>query len=144
MENNSYIPEGYHAVTPYLIVRDVAAQLDFLIQVFDAEETERMTRPDGSIMHAEVCLANSAVMMGQVGPDEETMPAMLYVYVPDADATYRRALEAGGKSLHEPQDEFYGDRTAVVQDANGNQWVIATFKERVSHDELERRMQNRE
>ncbi len=144
MDQDSYIPEGYHAVSPYLIVHDVAAQINFLTETFDAEETERMVRPDGSIMHAEVCLANSAIMMGQVGEGEKTMPAMLYVYVPDVDETYRRALEAGAKSLREPQDEFYGDRNAVVEDANGNQWVIATFKERVSSEEFERRLKNRE
>ncbi len=141
MDNNSYIPEGYHSVTPYLIVRDVAAQIDFLIRAFDAEETERMTRPDGSISHAEVCLGSSAIMLGQVAEAEQPMPAMLYVYVPDVDTTYHQALAAGAKSMRAPRDEFYGDRTAIVADSNGNQWVIAMFKERLTHAELERRAQ---
>ncbi len=130
MDSDSYIPEGYYAVTPYLIVRDVAAELDFLTRAFEAEETERMTRPDGSIAHAEVCLENSPVMMGQAAPDENPMPAMLYVYVRNADEAYRKALAAGAKSLHEPRDEFYGARTAGVQDVNGNQWILAQTKER--------------
>ncbi len=140
MDSDSYIPEGYHSITPYLIVGDVVAQLAFLTKALGAEETERITRPDGSIMHAEVCLGSSAVMMAQIGEGEQAMRAMLYLYVPDVDEAYRQALEAGAKSLRAPRDEFYGDRTALVEDPNGNQWVLASNKERPTHEELERRI----
>lgn len=125
------IPDGYHTVTPYLIVGDVAGLIDFLQQAFDAEETERMQQPDGRIMHAEVRIGDSAVMMGEANDDVAPMPAMLHLYLEDCDDAYRRALSAGATSLREPTDEFYGDRTAGVLYAFGNQWWLATHIEDV-------------
>lgn len=133
------MPEGYHTVTPYLLVRGADRLIDFLQQVFDAEETERMQRPDGSIMHAEVRIGDSVVMLGEATGDHERMPAMLHVYLEDTDAAYRRALAAGATSLQEPEDQFYGDRTGGVQDAFGNQWWLATHVEDVSPEEMQRR-----
>jgi uncharacterized glyoxalase superfamily protein PhnB len=133
------IPEGYHTVTPYLVVPDVACLIDFLVQAFGAKETHRMSRPDGSIGHAEVKIGDSAVMMGQSNDQWKPMPGSIYLYVDDTDATYRRALEAGATSLMEPADQFYGDRNAGVQDPTGNMWWIATHKEDVAPEELARR-----
>jgi PhnB protein len=134
-----FIPDGYHTVTPYLIVSRVSSLIDFLKQVFDAEERERIQMPDGRIMHAEVRIGDSVVMMGEAADSQAAMPAMLHIYLEDADAAYRRALAAGATSLREPEDQFYGDRTAGVQDAFGNQWWLATHIEDVSAEEMQRR-----
>lgn len=133
------IPDGYHTVTPYLIVSDVAGMVDFLEQVFDVKEKEIMRQPDGSIMHAEVRVGNSPIMMGEATDDFAPMPSMLHVYLEDVDDAYQRALAAGATSLREPTDEFYGDRAAGVQDAFGNQWWMATHVEDVPPEELQRR-----
>lgn len=135
------VPDGYHTVTPYLIVRDAAGLIDFMQQAFDAQGKERLERPDGSIMHAEVQIGDSVVMLAQADDDEQTRPAMLHLYLEDADATYRQALAAGATSLQEPADQFYGDRSAGVQDTFGNQWWLATHVEDVSPEEMMRRAQ---
>ncbi len=133
------IPEGYHSVTPYLLVAGIPKLLDFLKLAFGAAERERMTSPDGAIRHAEVKIGDSIVMMGEATEQWKAMPATVYVYVPDTDATYQRAVQAGGRTLREPRDEFYGDRTAGVEDPCGNQWWIGTHIEDVSPEEMERR-----
>lgn len=133
------IPDGYHSVTPYLIVQGASGLIDFMKQAFDAEESVRMERPDGTIMHAEVRIGDSVVMLSDAGGESTPMPGMLHLYVNDADATYRRALTAGATSLQEPEDQFYGDRSAGVKDQFGNQWWIATHIEDVSPEEMARR-----
>jgi PhnB protein len=135
------VPEGYHTVTPYLMVERADKLLEFIERVFDAKVIERMDRPDGLIGHAEVRLGDSVIMLGDVGGTRklEAMPAALYLYVKDADATYRRALEAGAASIMEPADQFYGDRQGGVKDSWGNQWWIATHFEDVSPEEIIRR-----
>lgn len=135
----SYIPAGYHTVTPYLIVKGAATLVDFLKKVFDGQEIERMTRPDGTIAHAEVRIGDSVVMLGEPSGEWKPMPATLNVYVKDADATYAKALQAGARSLREPTDQFYGDRQSGVTDPVGNCWWIATHVEDVSPDEMKRR-----
>jgi PhnB protein len=133
------MPQGYHTITPYLAVHEANKLIDFLKQTFDAKVIERLDRPDGSLGHAEVKIGNSMVMLGEPGDPAQAMPAMLYVYVPDTDATYHRALAAGAVSLQAPADQFYGDRNAGVQDPFGNRWWVATHKEDVSPDEMKRR-----
>ena len=133
------IPEGYHNVTPYLVVRDVAALIEFLKRAFDAKETYRMPRSDGTVMHAEVRIGDSNIMLGEPMREWKPMPASLYLYVEDADGVYRRAIESGATSLMEPADQFYGDRHGGVQDPSGNHWWIATHKEDVAPEELSRR-----
>lgn len=133
------VPDGYHTVTPYIIVKGVDSLIGFLKQVFDAKETERLTRADGTIMHAEVRIGDSVVMMGEAGGPFEPMPASIHLYVPDADATYRSAIQAGGISLMEPTDQFYGDRNGGVKDTWGNHWWISTHKEDLTHEELQKR-----
>ena len=133
------IPDGYHAVTPYLVVQGAAKLIDFLKQAFDAQETFRMPMPDGTIMHAEVKIGDSMVMMGEASEQWKPMPAALYLYVTDADAVYKRALQAGATSIMEPADQFYGDRHGGVKDPSGNMWWIATHKEDVAPEELKKR-----
>jgi PhnB protein len=133
------IPEGYHTVTPYLVVQGVAKLIDFLKRAFDAQELMRMPRPDGTILHAEVKIGDSIVMMGEATGEHKPMPGSIYLYVADTDATYKRALQAGASSTMEPADQFYGDRNAGVVDPVGNHWWIATHIEDVPPEELARR-----
>ena len=133
------IPDGYHSVTPYLTVPGVAKLLDFLKQAFEAQELHRMPRPDGTIMHAEVRIGDSLVMMGEPMGSSQPMFGSLYLYVHDVDAVYQRALQAGATSTSEPADQFYGDRSAGIKDPVGNQWWIATHKEDVPLEEIARR-----
>ena len=130
------IPEGYHTVTPYLVVDDVDRLLDFLKAAFDATEKERVPGQDGATGHAEVLIGDSHVMMGRAQDEIPKLPCMLYVYVPDTDATYARALAAGATSQQEPADMFYGDRNASVKDPTGNLWTIATHQENLTSEEL--------
>ena len=135
----SYIPEGSPTVTPYLAVKGVAALIEFLKATFDAQELDRIVKADGSIMNATVAVGNSRLMMGDPG-DRPSETAMLYVYVPDCDAVYAKALAAGATSILAPTDMFYGDRSGAVQDPSGNKWWIATHREDVSTEEIQRRV----
>jgi PhnB protein len=130
------IPDGYRTVTPYLVVRDVPRLIEFLQQAFGATELMRSLRPDGSVMHAEVAIGDSRVMMGEVSGSMPPMPGCVHLYVVDTDALYHLALQAGATSLREPTNQFYGDRMAGVQDPVGNQWWIATRVENVSPIEV--------
>jgi PhnB protein len=133
------IPDGYHSVTPYLMVQGVAALIDFLKQAFGGDEIFRMPRPDGAIMHAEVKIGDSMIMMGEAMGEHQPMPGSIYLYVNDADAVYQRALQAGATTMMEPGDQFWGDRQAGIKDPVGNFWWIATHKEDVSPEELAKR-----
>jgi PhnB protein len=133
------IPDGYHSVTPYLMVQGVAALIDFLKQAFGADEIFRMPRPDGAIMHAEVKIGDSMIMMGEAMGEHQPMPGSIYLYVNDADAVYQRALQAGATTMMEPGDQFWGDRQAGIKDPVGNFWWIATHQEDVSPEELAKR-----
>lgn len=141
-EQVKYRPEGYHTVTPYLVVRDAEGLMKFVKQVFHAEEVERMEHADGRIRHAELRIGDSIIMLGEALDDSARMPAMLYLYLEDITPVYQRALAAGARSLREPTDEFYGDRSAAVEDRFGNQWWLATHIEDVPAEELQRRLQD--
>jgi PhnB protein len=132
-------PQGFHNVTPYLIVREVPKLLDFLKHAFNAQEIMRLPQPDGTIMHAEVKIGDSVVMMGEAQGEHKPMPASIYLYVDDTDATYKRALQAGASSQMEPANMFYGDRHGSVVDPVGNHWSIATHIEDVPPAELAKR-----
>jgi uncharacterized glyoxalase superfamily protein PhnB len=134
------IPDGYHTVIPYLVVDDANAELEFLKSAFGARVVEVHHGPDGRMMHGDVIIGDSHVMMGQANPEWEAMRAMIHLYVNDCDSTYRSAMAAGGTSVREPRTEFYGDRNGAVRDPNGNQWWISTHVEDVSKEEMERRM----
>jgi uncharacterized glyoxalase superfamily protein PhnB len=123
-----------------LAVQGVPKLITFLKQAFDAEERERMTTPDGRVSHAEMKIGDSSVMMGEPTGESKSMPGMIYLYLEDTDAAYKRALEAGATSLRVPSDMFYGDRNAAVTDPVGNQWWIATHMEDVPPEEMQRRM----
>jgi uncharacterized glyoxalase superfamily protein PhnB len=133
------IPNGYHTVTPYLIVEGADKLIEFMKQAFGAQARGRMGPPDGPVMHAEVQIGDSVVMLADAGGENPPIPAMIHLYVDDADAFYQRALKAGASSLREPADQFYGDRSAGVKDAFGNQWWLATHVEDVSPEEMEKR-----
>ena len=134
------IPAGHHTVTPYLLVADAGRLIDFMKRAFGAVEKGRHDTPDGKIMHAEVQIGDSHVMLGDAGGEWQPMPCMLHLWVPDTDAVYANAIEAGGKSLREPSNQFYGDRSAGVLDEAGNQWWISTHVEDVSEAEMAKRM----
>jgi PhnB protein len=125
-KGESYTPKGLHNVNPYLHPLRAEPLIGFLKRAFDAQEVAKYASPDGVVHHAEIRIGDSVVEMGEAHGKYETMPAMFYLYVPDCDALYRRALAAGAKSLHEPKDQPYGDRNAAVTDAFGNIWYVAT------------------
>lgn len=142
------IPEGYHTVTPTLIVRDGARAIDFYKRAFGAEETMRMPGPDGrKVMHAELRIGDSPVMLSDEFPEWDTKspesyggtPVTLYLYVSDVDAAFKRAVDAGAKVKMPVTDMFWGDRLGKVVDPFGHQWGIATHVETVAPDELARR-----
>lgn len=132
-------PAGYHAVTPYLSVAGAPDFIDFVVATFDGVETQRMTGPDGAIAHAEVRIGDSALMLTEHCDYLPAYPAALYLYVEDVDASYAKALSAGATSQEEPNDKFYGDRTAGVVDGWGNHWYLGTHIEDVSAEEVDRR-----
>jgi len=134
------IPEDHHTVTPYLSVRGAADVIHFLKQTFNAEVVkEPLKWPDGKIMHAEVKIGDSRVMIGEETETMKAMPSSLYIYVPDVDGVFQKAVKAGGKSVMEPMDMFYGDRSGSVKDSSGNSWTIATHKEDVPDKEMTKR-----
>lgn len=133
------IPEGYHSVTPCFTVEDAPGLLAFVKQAFDAVEVHRTLDDDGKIRHAEFRIGDSMLMLSQARGEWKAEPGSVYVYVPDVDATYRKALAAGATSLMEPADQFYGDRSGGVKDAHGITWWLGTHVEDVSGEEIQRR-----
>jgi PhnB protein len=126
------IPAGWHSVTPRLVAHDVARLVEFFKQAFGATGEFRTDRP------CEIRIGDSLVMISEVGV-REAMPAFLYLYVDDIDATYERTLAAGGKSLEEPQDMPYGDRRCMVKDPGGNIWQVATHNEEAFQEFMRQR-----
>jgi len=141
------IPEGYHSITPYLIVKGAAAALEFYKKAFNAAELFRMADPSGTIGHAEIQIGDSRIMladefpeMGARSPDTVGgTPVGLCLYVEDVDTLYQQALAAGARELRPLQDQFYGDRSGTLLDPFGHQWTLATHVEDVPPEELERR-----
>ncbi len=135
------IPEGYHTLTPYVMVEGAAKFIDFLKAAFDAQVQVRMDMPGGKVAHAEIRIGDSLLMLGDANPQAPAQSVGAYLYVPDVDATHRRAVQAGAKSVAEPTNQFYGDRNSRVIDPWGNTWGIATHVEDVPPEEMERRAQ---
>ena len=141
------IPEGYHSVTPYLIVRGGAAAIEFYKKAFGAVELFLFPSPDGKIGHAEIKIGDSPIMladeypdMGYNGPQSlGGSPVSLMIYVEDVDTVFNQAVEAGATVKEALQDKFYGDRIGTVTDPFGHRWHLATHKEDVSMEEMERR-----
>jgi PhnB protein len=135
----SYIPEGFHTVTPYLIVDGAERFIEFTKSTFDAKVTYIMKQDNGRVRHATVQIGDSSLMLSDSMEGMEVNQTMLFLYVKDVDAVFTRATEAGARSIREPLDEFYGDRAGAVKDEWNNTWWIATHQEDVSPAELERR-----
>ena len=125
-KGETYVPQGLHNVNVYLHPLRAEPVINFLKRAFGAQEVAKYASPDGVVHHAEIRVGDSVVEMGEAHGKYLPMEAMFYLYVPDCDAVYRRALAAGATSIFEPADKPYGDRTAAVKDAFGNQWHIAT------------------
>jgi len=142
------VPAGYHTVTPYLTVSDGARALEFYARAFGARETERMPGPGGKLMHAELRIGDSVIMLSDELPGMSTCKAptslggttgSVFLYLPDVDATFQRAVAAGCKVLMPPTDMFWGDRFGKLEDPFGNQWGLATHKEDVKPADMARR-----
>ncbi len=141
-------PDGYHSVTPYLIVNGAASALDFYKKAFGATEVMRMTQPDGKVGHAEIRIGDSVVMMADEFPERGIRspesyggsPISLMVYVDDVDLLFPQAIAAGGKELSPVSDQFYGDRSGILQDPFGHTWSIATHKEDLTPEQIQQRI----
>ena len=150
MSKVPYMPKGYNSITPYLIIKGAAQAIDYYKKVFSATEVMRMPGPDGKVGHAELKIGDSHFMladedpsMGQGHTSASTMggsPISLYLYIPDVDKVFDRAVSEGAKVLKPVQDQFYGDRSGFLQDPFGHLWGLATHVEDVSSDEMQRRM----
>ena len=132
-------PAEYGSVTPYLVVNGASGLLDFAKQTFGAQELMSMPGPGGTIGHAEMRIGDDIVMLADAGPENPARSAALVLYFNDCDSTYRKALDAGGTTEMEPEDQFYGDRRAGVN-AFGISWWIHTHVEDVSPEEMQKRM----
>ncbi len=139
------VPEGYHAVTPQLTLDDAPKAIEWYKQALGAEELSRSVGPDGKIMHAEIRIGDSRIMvndaiMGGKGPSAiGGSPESLWLYVKDADALFNRAVAAGGRVRMPMADQFWGDRCGTVVDPSGYSWTIASRKEDLTHDEMNAR-----
>jgi PhnB protein len=143
------IPKGYHTVTPYLIVKGAADAIEFYKKAFGAKELVRMPGPDGTVMHAEIKIGDSPIMladempqMGHRSPQSlGGTPVGICLYVKDVDALAAQAVAAGATVQRPVMDQFYGDRSGTFGDPFGHQWTIATHVEDVSPQEMRKRMQ---
>ena len=148
MSNVKPIPEGCTAVAPYLVIKSCADAIEFYKKAFGAEERFRMGGPGGTVAHAEIQINGATIMLSEEFPGVEGVgsPATLggstanvHLYVADADAVFKQAVESGAKVLYPMEDTFWGDRYGKVADPFGHVWGIATYKEDVAPDEMERR-----
>ena len=136
-------PEGHHTITPGFQTPGAIRVLEFLQKAFGGKVVDRFDGPGGTLAHCEVMLGDSVIMFGDGMPGEPARPANLSYYVDDGaavDATYKSALSFGAKSINEPKNQFYGYRTAQIEDVGGNRWTICAVVEKVTHEEMERRM----
>jgi PhnB protein len=133
------IPEGYHSVTPILVVKNAPGLIDFLKQAFNGKEKYRMKDPNGNIMHAEVAVGDSTIMLSEATGQRPPVQTGIYLFVEDADSTYKKALKAGGVSVMPLENQFWGDRSGCVKDPTGNNWWIATHIEDVDPEEMSAR-----
>ena len=138
----NYRPDGYHDVTASFVVDDAQSVLDFATGVLGAKERFNMRTPEGKIGHAELEFGDSVLFLSEASTSDQgvSMPGVVNIYLPDVDGAYAAAIAAGATSLREPADQFYGDRSAGVQDKAGNHWWLATHVEDVPPQEMEQRM----
>jgi PhnB protein len=143
------IPDGYHVITPALTVKNGGEAIEFYKRALGAEELMRLPGPDGRLMHAELKIGDSRFMLGEEMPEQGcrapasigASTSSLFVYVPDVDKAFRRAVEGGAKALMPPTDMFWGDRFGQVEDPSGHRWGLATHKEDPTPEEMARRQQ---
>jgi len=133
------VPDGYHSITPYLKLPNSGRLVEFLKKAFDGVEKGRLSKPDGTLLHAEVVIGDSLVMVHEAPGHWQPKPSTLYLYVGDVDAIYKRAIEAGAISVTEPTNMYYGDRVGCVTDVSGNDWWIATRLESRPMAEIQER-----
>jgi PhnB protein len=147
MANVKPIPEGYHSVTPYLIIKGAADAIEFYKRAFGATELFRMER-EGKVGHAEIKIGDSPIMLSDEHPEmgytsPTTLggtPVSIMIYVEDVDTIFKQAIAAGGEQQKAVQDQFYGDRSGSLKDPFGHVWHVATHKEDVAPEEMEKRM----
>jgi PhnB protein len=150
MSKVSPIPQGYHSITPYLVIKGAAQAIEYYKKVFGATEVVRMNGPDGKVGHAELKIGDSLIMLADENPSMGAgytsatsigaSPVSLYLYLPDVDNAIERAAAAGARILRPAKDQFYGDRSGFIQDPFGHLWGIATHVEDVSPEEMKERM----
>src|SRR5262249_24358274 len=141
------IPDGYHTMTPYLVVDGAARAIDFYTKIFGAKEKMRMPSPGGKVGHAELNLGDTMIMLADEHPQMDARaphafggsPVSLMVYVPDVDATVAKATAAGAKVVRKVENQFYGDRMGTIEDPFGHRWHVATHVEDVPPDEMAKR-----
>ncbi len=149
MSTVAAVPAGYRTVTPYLVIKNAAEALEFYKRAFGAVESYRLMMPDGRLGHAEIRLGDSVLMLsdefpefgGKAPPTLGGSPVCIHLYVEDVDAFFRKAMAAGAKERKPVMDQFYGDRSGQLEDPFGHLWWVATHKEDVSSDEMQRRVQ---
>ncbi len=143
------IPEGYHSVTPSIIVNHGNDAIDFYTRAFNAEEQMRLPMPDGRIAHAEIKIGDSLVMLSDEFPDWDSLSpktlggsaSRLLIYVPDVDAAFKQAIDAGGREIMPVSNQFWGDRMGSLEDPFGHRWHLASHVEDVPEDEMAKRME---
>ena len=150
MSKVSPIPQGYHSITPYLVIKGAAQAIEYYKKVFGATEVVRMNGPDGKVGHAELKIGDSLIMLADENPSMGAgytsatsigaSPVSLYLYLPDVDNAIERAAAAGARIIRPAKDQFYGDRSGFIQDPFGHLWGIATHVEDVSPEEMKERM----
>lgn len=142
------IPEGYHSVTPYLVIKGASDAIEYYTKAFGATELFRMPAPDGTVGHAEIKIGDSPIMLADENPEMGYRGAStigdtavsIMIYVEDVDTVFKRAIAAGGQEVKPLQDQFYGDRSGTLKDPFGHVWHIATHVEDVAPEEMEKRM----
>jgi PhnB protein len=143
------VPEGYSTLTPYLSVDDAAGAIEFYKRAFGAAENSRMEGPGGMIMHAELKIGDSLLMLADAWPQSSTRPPKelggasggVFMYIEDIDAVFKQAVDAGATSQSEPEDMFWGDRFGTLTDPYGHVWYLATHVEDVSPEDMQKRAQ---
>ncbi len=140
------IPDGYHSATPMLAIRDAATAIEFYKQAFGATESMRLNDPNGKVAHAEIKIGNALIMIADENPEYNTSPqslggstVIINVYVEDVDTLVNQAVAAGAKVVYPVEDQFYGDRSGRLADPFGHIWIVATHKEDVLPEEMQRR-----
>jgi PhnB protein len=149
MSKVPHIPKDYHSITPYLVIKGAAQAIDYYKKVFGATEVFRMDTPDGRVSHAELKIGDSLIMLGDENPKMGeghtsaatigASPVSLYLYIPDVDHIFQRAVAEGAKVIRPVENQFYGDRSGFLRDPFGHLWGLATHVEDVSPEEVEQR-----